>query len=1456
MKIIKNKSLIFICIVTTLMLLFLTGYSAWVIINVKDNDTSPTYNYRDIIISAYKDNQSKVYNKGQLGPDAYIDGEIDTDNLIDVDQYEFYHRVQGSTDWVEDLPTNSGTYDIKIINKADPNPDNPIIITFTINKAQPTLTAEDINTFVSNDYEIKYLYNGDSEDVLIEYYDGETKIDKPTTAGTYKAIISISEGSNYLSVSKEININISDTLVIGPEHIQEIGTVEYEGSQIKPEPTIIVNENVLVKDVDYEISYGDNLNVGPGSFTVIGKGNYGGEVTQYFTIGWKYLTPQDLAINYNATYRTFDQIKTNQILTNTTNDTGDIVSGLILKDSSGNIYGGESLISITNMHNGLYGYGTFEVNPSPYTATTNVVGSTYYVSISITNDNYKLTEDYFILKYQTVKIDNTGYYTIEDAIVSNSGVISLYGDATTASSYVETTFTSLPSEYSPYANASTIYSLTQKLIVSYDDAATEYSTSSAMSCKGNVYSALIIPKGFTININSGGSIVVAALLDYNMSITSSASTTRGVVMNNGTINLSSGTSITSYGYIKGSGVINMASGSSLTDGISIYDFPGGTAATQVWNVIGEKNFPMKSWSLHHNACKTVIASGSTYKSFTYMYLSDTVVFDTFTIIGSSGNYLFKINSGNMVKYAEGALNGTGSDALTNITGSNQIRGQKDVFEINGDVVDGKLAVPIKIIINVTLEANTDRIMGIGFMDLRIKSGNLTVSQTSYAFLPGSSITIDRGATMTIESNSKFAFIDADELSNISFTCVDKVDAYIEVNGTLNVKGYISGLITTSQEGATLNITGNTSTSFKLFKSSSTVLSLGYSATGPVYSSATSFDLNYLAKTTYRSTGNAWCNTSNGTITYDSMGGNTISSETITVINGSTVGYKLDNLPTPVRTGYTFEGWYFDKTYTSGNEALGKTIYGNITLYAKWTINQYTITFDTAGGTSIDSITLDYGTSIPVPADPTKDDYIFAGWDKEIPTTMPAENMTITATWISNEFITYTITFNTNGGSNINPIVAQAGTAITAPANPIKTGYTFAGWDKEIPTTMPEENVTITALWTVNQYTITFNTDGGSSIGSITQDYGSAITAPAYPTKTGYTFAGWDKEIPTTMPAENMIITAEWTINYYTVTFNGNGGTVNGQSSFSIPYNTTFADNGYSLPTASKADGGYIADKLKGWYTATSGGTQFTTSTKVVSDITLYAQWENECIVEGTLILMADGTQKPIEQLVAGDKVLVFNHETGKVEESVLVYNVHSEIGYDEYEVIRLYFSDGTSIGIHGEHYFFDLDFNKYVSINADNVHQFVNHRFFGISYNQDNGTYLDKIVTLESYTISKEYTRVFGPTSAYHLNYFAEGILNANGDNDPFLNIFEYDESMKYDEDQKQADIEKYGLFTYEDFKDYITEDIYNAYNGQYLKVAIGKGYTTFERILELIEKYLVNMGYGDDYKENSKFEE
>ena len=169
------------------------------------------------------------------------------------------------------------------------------------------------------------------------------------------------------------------------------------------------------------------------------------------------------------------------------------------------------------------------------------------------------------------------------------------------------------------------------------------------------------------------------------------------------------------------------------------------------------------------------------------------------------------------------------------------------------------------------------------------------------------------------------------------------------------------------------------------------------------------------------------------------------------------GEKAIEPDVPSRQGYQFTDWYLDDTKYDFNAAVT----GNMTLTARWTVNQYTITFDTNGGSAVAPITQDYGTDITAPADPTRGGYTFIGWDKAIPATMPAGDMTLTAQWRINR---YTVTFDTDGGSAVAPITQDYGTAITAPADPTREGYTFMGWDKEIPTTMPAGDMTITAKW--------------------------------------------------------------------------------------------------------------------------------------------------------------------------------------------------------------------------------------------------------------------------------------------------------------------------------------------------------------------------------------------------------
>ena len=208
-----------------------------------------------------------------------------------------------------------------------------------------------------------------------------------------------------------------------------------------------------------------------------------------------------------------------------------------------------------------------------------------------------------------------------------------------------------------------------------------------------------------------------------------------------------------------------------------------------------------------------------------------------------------------------------------------------------------------------------------------------------------------------------------------------------------------------------------------------------------------------------------------------------------------------------RPGYTQTGW----ATTDGGErvyGLKDYYYANevLTLYPVWSPNSYTITFDTDGGSEISPITQDCGSEITAPANPSKTGYTFVGWDKKIPTAMPAENITIKAQWKANS---YTITFDTDGGSEIYPIIQDYGSEITAPDNPSKTGYTFVGWDKEIPTAMLAENITIKAQWKANSYTITFDTDGGSKVESKTLSWNDKVLdGVAEPIRNGYSFIGW------------------------------------------------------------------------------------------------------------------------------------------------------------------------------------------------------------------------------------------------------------------------------------------------------------------------------------------------------------
>ena len=297
-------------------------------------------------------------------------------------------------------------------------------------------------------------------------------------------------------------------------------------------------------------------------------------------------------------------------------------------------------------------------------------------------------------------------------------------------------------------------------------------------------------------------------------------------------------------------------------------------------------------------------------------------------------------------------------------------------------------------------------------------------------------------------------------------------------------------------------------------------------------------------------------------------GGTISSGNVTSYNYGE-GATLPAADNTTREGYTFAGWY-DNEVLTGNPIteISTDETGNRTYWAKWTINQYTITFDTDSGSEVAPITQDYGTAITAPADPTREGYTFTGWDTAIPATMPAHNMTITAQWTVNQ---YTITYDLDGGTaEGNPDTYTVETDAFTLKNPTRPGYTFTGWsgtgltgEDNLTVTIPKGstgNRSYTAHWSLNTYSITYDLNGGTASGNPTSyTVESATITLNQPTKTGYTFTGWsgtdltgEDNLTVTIPAGSTgdrSYTAHWSLNTYSITYDLNGGTVSGNPDF-------------------------------------------------------------------------------------------------------------------------------------------------------------------------------------------------------------------------------------------------------------------------------------------------------------------
>ena len=253
-----------------------------------------------------------------------------------------------------------------------------------------------------------------------------------------------------------------------------------------------------------------------------------------------------------------------------------------------------------------------------------------------------------------------------------------------------------------------------------------------------------------------------------------------------------------------------------------------------------------------------------------------------------------------------------------------------------------------------------------------------------------------------------------------------------------------------------------------------------------------------------------------TLAFDGNGGKA-SESSRTVQYGSQYG----SLPTATRTGHTFQGWYTARS--GGSQVSSSTTMeaANTTVYAHWTVNTYTVSFDSNGGSAVASQSVRYGSKATQPANPTRAGHTFQGWytarsggSKYDFGTAVTGDVTLYAHWSVNS---YTLTFDGNGGkpSEASRTVAYGGQYGSLPTA-TRTGYAFQGWytardggTKVSPsTTMGAADTTLYARWSVNSYTVSFDSDGGSNVPAQKVRYGSKASRPADPTRAGHTFQGW------------------------------------------------------------------------------------------------------------------------------------------------------------------------------------------------------------------------------------------------------------------------------------------------------------------------------------------------------------
>lgn len=687
-------------------------------------------------------------------------------------------------------------------------------------------------------------------------------------------------------------------------------------------------------------------------------------------------------------------------------------------------------------------------------------GSTYKIDeVTLNNKNFNLTKTEVYLKYKTAKIGKT-CYTIEDAL-AQSGTITLCGNATSDSSYVMTAFSKLSlsavngDKFKDYKSDYKYTLSGKKLIATFNDSTKEEDVNSSYKVAGNVFSALVISKGVTITLSSSASMIAAAEVGFDYSICTTLAKNHGVIMNNGNIVVNSGCSVTAYGYIKGNGLIQMNSGATALDALTIYDWPGGDAAADMYKTV----FPTNAYTVHNISCPTKVFSGAIYKARVYLNaVSGTIgLNETIVIIGTQNNkgmfnadsdssasdYILKSVITNQ-KDIETAKDINSNIALSNqrATGTVTTLNHRDNIEIYGKYSDAPTEISKTVLfITIALKTSTSIPLPVGFMDITVRNkSTLTLNSSDYLILPGAKLTVDNGGKLTLGNNVDLValpYASAPTTGNYRYTRFytantdgnGKKDGKLIVNGTLSGSGYsLGGNISTEQAGATLNIVNASGSYVTMRGGSKPYYETGtVNAFGDIMTSQNSYAQRNLSTGTYYSkkvNGKFVWYSQTATITFKANG-KTHSTISRTVgANGYTIS-AADFPPTPpTKDYYTFDKWYIDEALTT--EAVGQTIFISCALYAGWTANTYAITYkykynggeyENVDNSAYNKTTYTYEDSFFLAPAFSKDGYKFYRWYSDEACTEPitqiskmGKNITLYGEFIDAGVEVYVVTY--------------------------------------------------------------------------------------------------------------------------------------------------------------------------------------------------------------------------------------------------------------------------------------------------------------------------------------------------------------------------------------------------------------------------------------------------------------